>query len=224
MHVRCCKAGGGHEYERHQMVVSVLQRMLEAAGKRVWVDAVWGERCAADKVCIADLGPEGGSQRVDPSTGKGKHLWLDLMVEGDDGKKDAVDVMVTCAHRQVSGRRSAVQAGEAAKYTKNGASCAGHESLGVADPIHFRPFVLDDLGALGTDARALVVWATASAKAHCGHLPADRHQGRGPAAHLHEVRAARRRIGSAQLWHAARGARRGGARRHHLLLHLVPVH
>ena len=93
---------------------------------------------------------------------------MDLLVEGADGKKQAVGVMVTCAHRKVPGRRSAVQAGEAAKYAKNGASCAGHMCRGVADPIHFRPFVLDDLGALGTDARALVVWATAAAKAHCG--------------------------------------------------------
>ena len=142
--------------------------MLEAAGMKVWVDAKWGERTDADKVCIADLGPEGGSQRADPSTGKRKHLWMDLLVEGADGKKEAVDVMITCAHRKMAGRRSAVQGGEAGKYAKNGASCAGHMCRGVADPIHFRPFVLDDLGALGTDARALVVWATAAAKAHCG--------------------------------------------------------
>ena len=77
-------------------------------------------------------------------------------------------MMITCAHRKAAGRRSAVQCGEAGKYAKNGASCAGHMCRGVAAPIYFRPFVLDDLGALGTDARALVVWATAAAKAHCG--------------------------------------------------------
>ena len=175
VHARCCKAGGGGEYARHQSVVRVVQRMLEAAGLKVWVDAKWGERTDADKVCIADLGPEGGSQRTDPATGKRRHLWMDLLVEGADGKKQAVDVMITCAHRKVPGRRSAVQAGEAAKYAKNGASCAGHMCRGVADPIHFRPFVLDDLGALGTDARALVVWATAAAKAHCGVRFRSRH-------------------------------------------------